>query len=830
MITLPIDAHIKNILQKAFSDKSLILTASPGSGKTTRVPAQLLIAFREQKNLKKIIVIVPKRLAAVAACDRIATENGWQLGTDVGYQVRFESNCKPDTQLLFMTEGLFLKKAHDQKFLNEIGVIILDEFHERSAHIDLILGICFERKLLTVDRSNTLQIIVMSATLNTEKLKKYFDQEHNHIDITQKPFNLEIIYQKTSQRLICDKDFYENIKSVTLTAFKKSKKDILIFLPGFREILKTQAALKPLFPSLQIEFIYGGMNLADQKRILNKMTNDRRIICATNIAESSLTLPDLDCVIDCGLEKTAVREKKMGFSKLETLRISKFSATQRAGRAARLSDGFCFRLWHEIDDRSLPEQKKPEILDSTLLEEILLLVDLGHSDANNFSWLDKPSADKIQQAFTQLKKWKLITDDGLQITEHGQNITRLPLDIASSVLFYELNTAGFKKEACELFSKLETTDFSKRQKNSPYDLNTDLDYLFSLDKTENQKKIYMQLMGIPFLSPPNDKKADPMLNFEITVLEIFSNYIPERICLKKSALSGLSASGRGVAFSENSSVVSEKIPNDYIIALSGYEQSASTTVIDFGIGYDKAAAMQVLKKYLVTENKIEFKAESNKFIKKTVQKFGEFIFNETSPETLKNEELAENWKAFVVRESSVFLNLNPSFEKIINKIHFLKSKVDVLKLPQETFDFLSTFETNLVTQLTENITEFKDFLEADFIYYLNDVLSEDLRIMISELPDHIQLPTGRTVTVDYIDPKAPLISAKIQDCFQWHQTPKILNQILPLTIQLLAPNMRPAQITSDLNTFWKNSYKDVRKDLRARYPKHRWPEDPTIEE
>ena len=315
MIPLPIDSYLDQIIQKIFSDHPLILMASPGSGKTTRVPAQLLMALQKQRNQKKIIVIVPKRLAAVSAADRIASENNWDLGLDVGYQVRFESKCDASTQLIFMTEGLFLKKVKDPDFWNDVAFMILDEFHERSTHIDLILGLCFERKILKSD----LQIIVMSATLNSEKLKNYFG-DFNFIEINQRPYKLETIYQKNSQRLICDQQFYDNLKAATLSASKTAKKDILIFLPGFGEILKTQNILKPLFPSTQIELIYGGLTLVEQKRILNKTRSDRRILLATNIAESSLTIADVDCVIDSGLEKSVVREKKMGFSKRKVQR------------------------------------------------------------------------------------------------------------------------------------------------------------------------------------------------------------------------------------------------------------------------------------------------------------------------------------------------------------------------------------------------------------------------------------------------------------------------------------------------------------------------------
>lgn len=814
MIQLPIDPYLDQIVEKILGPSPLILTASPGSGKTTRVPAALLKQLQQKKITQKIVVIVPKRIAAVGAADRIATENNWSLGEDIGYQVRFEKLCGVNTQLIFMTEGLFLKKATDATFWNTIGYIILDEFHERSASIDLILGLCFERKILL----SHLQIVVMSATLNVDKLKSYFG-DSSHINIEQRPYKLNIHYQKTSQKLICDSTFYDSLKNTTLEAVKISKKDILIFLPGTREILKAQSVLSPIVPTMKIEIVTGSMNLLQQKKILNKTESYRRIILATNVAESSLTIPETDCVIDCGLEKIVVREKKMGFTKLETVRISQFSATQRAGRAARTSDGYCFKMWHEIDERSLLEQKKPQILSSELYDELLLLSNLSVTDFLNFSWLDRPSLIKLNSAAQQLKKWQLINEKN-ELLPSGVSIAKIPMDLMQAILFQKLCEKSFTNEACEIFCKLESIDFSARPKFNPLSQTSDLDYVLSIEKSESQKKIFSQLKEFSTTaSAPSNK------DLAVTLLEIFTEFFPDRICIKKSKMIGLSSSGRGVEFSESSSLQSDHQSHDYFIAFNGVEKNASTTLVNLGVGYSKKQALEVLKQHLTSEHRIDFKSDSHKFMKKTVQKFGEFIFNESSPETLSKSELDLNWKNYVQRDSLLFLKLNPSFEKLTEKIQFLSRKSDLLKIQISDFDFIDQFPQLLVSELTQYLDSFEDFLHADFNFHLQNLLPLQIQNMLRDLPNNLILPTGRTVTINYTDPKAPLISAKIQDCFSWHKSPTLLSELVPVTIELLAPNMRPAQITNDLNNFWKNSYKDVRKDLRARYPKHSWPED-----
>jgi ATP-dependent helicase HrpB len=814
MIQLPIDPYLDQIVEKILSPSPLILTASPGSGKTTRVPAALLKQLQQKNITQKIVVIVPKRIAAVGAADRIAVENNWTLGEDVGYQVRFEKLCRNNTQLIFMTEGLFLKKASDHAFWDTIGYILLDEFHERTASIDLILGLCFERRILL----SHLQIVVMSATLNVEKLKSYFG-DSSHIQIEQRPHKLNIYFQKTAQKLICDSSFYDNLKNTTLEATKISKKDILIFLPGTREILKAQSVLSPVLPAMKIEIVTGSMNLAQQKKILNKTESYRRIILATNVAESSLTIPETDCVIDSGLEKIVVREKKMGFSKLETVRISQFSSTQRAGRAARTSDGYCFKMWHEIDERSLPEQKKPQILSSELYDELLLLSNLGVTDFLNFSWLDRPTMNKLNSATQQLKKWHLLNEKN-EMLPSGASLAQIPMDLMQSILFQKLCEQGFTNEACEIFCKLESIDFSSRPKFNPLSQTSDLDYIFAIEKSDSQKRIFSQLKEFFPMSLALQNK-----DLALTLLEIFTEFFPDRICIKKSKMIGLSSSGRGVEFSDSSALQSDTLPHDYFIALSGIEKNASTTLVNLGIGYSKKQALEVLKQHLTSEHKIDFKSDSHKFMKKTVQKFGEFIFNESSPETLSKSELDLNWKNYVQRDSTLFLKLNPSFEKLTEKIQFLFRKSDLIKTQTSDFDFIEEFPQLLVSELTTYLDSFEDFLHADFNFHLQNLLPVHIQNLLRDLPNNLILPTGRSVTINYTDPKAPLISAKIQDCFSWHKSPTLLNELIPVTIELLAPNMRPAQITNDLNNFWQNSYKDVRKDLRARYPKHSWPED-----
>ncbi|MFN3455782.1 MAG: helicase-related protein, partial [Pseudobdellovibrio sp.] len=502
MITLPIDSHLKQITHLLNKNSSLVLTASPGSGKTTRFPAHLLKTLLPEQN-KKIIVIVPKRVSAVSAADRIAQENNWSLGTEVGYQVRFESKISTKTQLIFMTEGVFLKRIQNTlsensvDFWSEIHTLIIDEFHERSTSIDIILGLAYEQKIL----GRNFNLTVMSATLNADQIKNYLET-CDHYDIQAPPHKLEVFYSDKTQRLMCDDQFYTQLKDTLVKAWKTAKKDILVFLPGQHEINYFRSVIQPLFPQTQIETLHGSISLADQKRIVKSAPDtNRRIILSTNVAESSLTISGLDCVIDSGLEKSAYTEPKVGFSGLSLQRISLFSATQRAGRAAREQNGFCFKLWHPTDERSMKEQIEPEVLTSTLIEECLLLYGQDIQDISKFSWLTQPPKNTIKTAQSKLLNWKLI-DTKNNLTPLAKLIIHWPLSLQNSILHYYLSLGGFKVFSAKLIAHIEngTLDLILKQDQSH---TPDLEKIINFKdqnhsfKTEQIIKTEKQILGLP---------------------------------------------------------------------------------------------------------------------------------------------------------------------------------------------------------------------------------------------------------------------------------------------------------------------------------------------
>ena len=812
-VSLPIDPHLNNIIAKITSALPVILQASPGSGKTTRVPAELLKQLIRQKKTQKIIVILPKRISVLSAASRIAEENAWNLGQEVGYAVRFESKLSASTQLIFMTDGLFLKKYHDRHFMKSVGFIFLDEFHERKSNTDLILGVCFEQRILSDD----VQIVVMSATMDLKQLQTYFGEAHV-IKISAPPFQIEKKFIKSNQRLVCDKEFFEQIRLTTLEAWSESKKDILIFLPGQREIQRAIEVIQPYLPQVSLEALHGSLNLTSQQKIVQKTNPERRIVLATNVAESSITLPDLDCVIDSGLEKNIQVEKKLGFSRLKLDRISLFSATQREGRAARLSDGICFKLWHPVDERSMPTSIRPEILESSLHHELLFLSRSEITNFEKFSWLEQPKVNLIQQATKDLIKWNLL-DSHHHITELGKFVASLPVDIINSVLFIELLKEQTIDRSAELVARLEDLE-GRNQKNSHAAYATDLDRLFDGPLSPVQVSLKKSLMrfGEEIKILPGSEQ-----NLSVLLFKIMSQYFPHRIIARKNLKQGLSSTGRGVELSPESSAHRF----DFYAALSGFEKTDALTVINFAIGVQKADALEILSQYSDLKTTVFYDEKAEVFFKQETLYFGSFKLNEKSKERLSPAELKLTWKKYVQEDSSSFLVLNPTFVENKALIQFLKSKSSELNLNDVDFSFEETWVSHLAQKLTENLESFEDFKECDIYHYLTDVIPAEIYQLLQQLPKSMKLPSGKQVRINYEDPKAPLIAAKIQDFFGWNEAPQLVGGKLRLTLELLAPNMRPAQTTSDLRNFWKNSYIDVRKDLRARYPKHSLPEDPT---
>jgi ATP-dependent helicase HrpB len=793
---LPIDSHLPQITS-SFSDKAnLVLTASPGSGKTTRVPPALTQIFS-----KKIIVLVPKRIAAVSAAARVADENSWSLGQDVGYQVRFDNRTSPSTRLVYMTEGVFLKKLGDKKFWDEISCVVFDEFHERSSAIDLALGASLEKQIEGAD----IKLLVMSATLNAQKIIDFLP-DSRWIEIEDRPFPLHVFKSKKSQRLNCDQLFIDHLIETLQTALVKSKRDTLVFLPGLSEIRFADRNISQKFKSFQTAILHGSLKLEEQRKILQP-GETRRIILTTNIAESSITVPSVDLVIDSGLEKKSVTESKIGFKRLELVRISQFSSHQRAGRAARTAEGYCYQLWHELDERSMPVQNGPEILQSDLLEESLTLLSTGIEKPDLFSWLDRPKRS-FSQAIEQLVQWQLVTED-MKVTARGLAVQSCPLDIEKSVLFVSLCAQGFQNEASRLLAFIETANF---------DFQTEPVRLDQLNLSDAGLRIEKQLQHLRITVPDSAKGV----SFREALISAFFKYFPNRIAKKKEKNFAVSSLGRGLELS--SYLVQKDL--EYYLLLSGRELSSALTKCDFAIGFSTDEFQKFGLSEVRTVKELHLDIENRKIYRIEKKLAGYFEVSASARQYVNETKEPEVFRHFLEAKSGDLIADHADYKNYVTKINFIKRKAEVLALTAEDFRYQESLLSELTPSLMDSVRTLEEFFDFDLKALLLFFTPDKIKSLLPTLPQNFKLPSGKTVPVDYESDQAPKISAKLQEFFGIKTNPSVANGKIRMTIEMLAPNYRPTQVTSQLENFWHTSYHEIKKELKARYPRHAWPDDP----
>lgn len=784
-IKLPVDEHIDEILSAIDSYDSVILSAPPGSGKTTRVPAALFGEF------KKIIVLVPKRIAAISAAGRIAEENNWTLGREVGYQVRFENRSERHTQIVFMTEGVFIKKLQDPELWTDLGLIIFDEFHERSSQLDLALGLTLERQIL----EEKIKIMIMSATLDTTGLCKFLGNP-KILEIKTAPHPLEIIKCKKSQRLKIDQAFSDVLLECLQAATARSKSDILIFLPGLSEIRFIERAILAKFRQFEIGILHGSTSLSDQKNILQGKTDSkRRIILATNIAESSLTIPGVDCVIDSGLVKKSVTEAKIGFKRLELSRISLFSAKQRAGRAARTGPGVCYQLWHDSDERSMPEAIIPELVFSDLLEESLTLLSLGIADPDRFSWLDRPKK-KFSEAIAQLNAWGLVN------TEKGRMVQSVPLDLERSVLFVELSLSGLQKTASRFLAFLETTNFERLNEFPDFE---------SFELPELGRRVENQLNRIKI--KPDSAATE---SFKEHLIKLFFRNFPHRIAKRKEKNQAVSSLGRGVELAPF--LAGED--SDYFLLFSGRDLTDAITKCDFAIGFSVAEFEKYSSESIRHIVEIRFDLERRRLFKIEKKVAGLFVLSEATKVFINEANEPALFTGYFEKNFNELLLHHQHYKNYVTKVGFLKKKTE------SNFTYLDNLPLETFNAIGSSVGSINGFFEMNLFEILLHVTPEEVKKNLLLLPGQFTLPSGKIVSIDYESEQAPKISARIQELYGQSVNPTVLGGKVRMTIELLAPNYRPTQITSQLENFWQTSYIEIKKELKARYPRHAWPDDP----
>ena len=802
---LPIDPLIPDIVGTVRRHANVVLTATPGAGKTTRLPPELLNCVSGQ-----ILVMQPRRLAAVVACERVCAERDLVIGELVGYRVRFDARAGPKTRLTFMTDALLLRRLIEDPELRGVDLVVLDEFHERTLNQDLILGLL--RELQEMGRA--IKIMIMSATLDVPRTLAYLP-DAAHVDVPGRIFPLEIIHQTTAARVRTDHDFVAHVCDTVRRAVNDAR-DVLVFLPGVGEInrvrkfLLDQTALHH-----EVVSLHGSLNLRDQQRVLRASAHPR-VILSTNVAEASVTVPGVDCVVDCGLAKITSLNPRSGFTSLDLVRISKFNARQRAGRAAREKAGRCFRLWNVFDEASMADEPAPEATREDLSQALLMLAHAGVGRFEHFPWFDPPPPALLDWATRSLTALGALDSDR-RLTARGRALLRFPLPPRWAALLTLGGGRTFARAAA-LLNERDLLDRSDVTTQLECDVTLRLELLDENARAgegidpraaTQVREVARQLER---LAPGDAGVADLRKAFLLSQ--------GDRLCRRRGGGGrGVMVGGRGVRLEPRSQVRS----SEFFVALSGVDLSGQNeTSIAMASGFSKDEVLRVCKDAVVTEEDVYFDEVRGAFVARRRRRIRDLEIDEPTLSPLPANQVGARLT-----------------EALVDRWDWLVAKDPGLSGWQTRWTFLLRFAPELAAQFGPDAA--RDFMTAatmgranldavlaqDLVTLLDGLLPREVaRAVREETPAFFTAPSGVQHRISYEGEAGAFVDVRLQEMFGQARAPRLAFGRTTLAFRLLGPNFRPVQVTSDLANFWATGYAEVRKQLRARYPKHAWPEDP----
>jgi ATP-dependent helicase HrpB len=766
---LPVDSALDAIRAALDRHRAAVLTAAPGAGKTTRVPPALAERGR-------VLLLQPRRVAARAMAKRIADERGWTVGREVGWHIRFERRFARDTQLLVVTEGILTAYLQDDPLLSDVTTVVVDEFHERSVHADLGLALV---KQAWSARSD-LRILVMSATLDPAPVSRFL----NGCPIIDVPGTLH--------PLIIEYAAGESVVQAVATLMPRSTGNILCFLPGAREIADTIASCGTAARNAGFDLapLHGSLDGAAQDAALSPAPDRRTLIVATNVAETSLTVPGVSVVIDTGLQKVAHYDADRGVDSLTTERVTLDSADQRAGRAARLGPGIVRRLW-DARDRLRPH-REAEIHRVDLSGPLLAILSWGPSTSlrasagpGSFEWFDRPSQDRIDAALLLLERLGAVA--GGQVTTIGRQMQRLPVHprLARVVI-----AAGGSFEGCAAATLLsEPVPFDGPKPSASCDLLPLLDRWSRMPPHLRRSCESLEQTARSLLADASRSHVD-----ESQLRRALLAGYPDRVAKRREGDRVTLATGHGAVVGRESGVHD----GEWLIALdvtSGRTSATTQAIVRM--------ASRIEPEWLApTRSELHHAIDPVTGSVKAVERdwYEEVI--------LKEHPVAPSDDARARLLASAWLERGPDEQsaRLLRRIAFAGTAID---------------PAGLVATAAASARR------IDHITLTEDQLPWETRQRLSaSAPDRLMVPSGREMTIDYRDDGSVSVSVKLQELFGLGDTPRLGPKRTPITFNLLAPNGRPVQTTQDLKSFWERTYPEVRKELRGRYPRHPWPEDP----
>jgi len=867
MPTLPINDVLPDIKDQLTTHNRLVLQAPPGAGKTTAVP----IALLDQNWLgdRQIIMLEPRRLAARNAAARMAFLLNEKVGETVGYQIRQDKCFSDKTKILVVTEGILTRKLQADPELKKTALVIFDEFHERNLHADLSLALCLQSQQILRD---DLKILVMSATLNTDAVATLLDNapiiqsEGRSFPVENKYLDKVIRQHNTNpqQQLII------NLTNTVKKFIHEHEGNCLVFLPGVKEINQLSRQIKQIIENESITNIliaplHGSLNKQQQDLAIaspketesdtgagtgkNKEKAMRKIVLATNIAETSITIEGISCVIDSGLERMLDYSPASGMNRLNTQLISQDSAEQRSGRAGRLSVGICYRLWTAEQQPRLLKHASAEILNSDLSSLVLELANWGVTDVNELQWMDLPPISATEQAKTLLQQLSAIDDQG-KINAHGRDMLKLGTHPRLAHMMLTALKLDQAYHACLIASLLTEKDLYQASADKSADIHDRLNLLMNGRSNQHginnqQCKRIIQTADDFFkrvkrcsqsmFNRATLNKETPDNNFSGVLL---AYAYPDRIAKRRSGNEAryLLSNGKGAVIP---SYLQHHHHEYLVVANLDAKQSEAFIYLAADISAEQ------LQEYFIDniqqEEAVEWNESAQRVEAKQTKRIGKIILQESNLHDVKNIKTQDaikgclmqavrntkleclNWggKADSLKQRVQFINYhlnnNPAFKKQFADQPF----------PDFSEQALSDTLNEWLQPYLSNENSLKQCLKLDCHSLLLNQLSWEQQQLIKQLaPMRINVPSGSSVNIDYSDPVQPVLAVRLQEVFGLYDTPTLLKGQCKLMIHLLSPARKPMQITQDLNSFWKTTYHDVKKELRGKYKRHYWPDDP----
>ena len=822
---LPIHAVLPDLLARLCDSRNVVLEAPPGAGKSTVVPLALLDQPWVQG--RRIVLLEPRRLAARAVAARMAHTLGESLGETVGYRMRLDTRVGPRTRLEVITEGVLTRMLQDDASLDGVAAVLFDEFHERSLSADLGLALCLEAQATLTPE---LRLLVMSATLDGAGIARLLGDapivraEGRLFDITQHYIGrglpaLPVPGEPLGRHL-------DPIVASLRRVLSETEGDVLAFLPGTPEIRRLRSMLEdgPRDPGLIIHELYGELPLEVQEAALAPAPRGlRKLVLSTNVAETSLTIEGVRVVVDVGLVRRSVFDPGTGMSRLVTERVSRSSATQRAGRAGRVAAGVCYRLWGEGSQPTLAPFTPPEIVTADLAPLALELAVWGAREASDLQWLDQPPAAPLAQARALLRRLEAIDAEG-RITPQGRDMSRIGLHPRLAHMVVRARRAGQGELAAQLAALLSERDLLRSQRDP--DIRSRLEALRhggdQLDRgvLARVRRIASQLAsrgGERGRSDDNDAGA------------VLAWAFPDRIAQRRGAIDGpssgryLLANGRGASLAQVSTLGSAA----YLVAVDLDDADASEARIRLAAPLAREDLERVLATQILEETQSGYDAREQAVVARRVRRLDALVLAErTVP--LDAEAIAAALLGVLRDKGLAALAWDDTSRGLLARLRFAAA------LPRKEAAWPAFDDATLLADLPEwlgpyldGVARLSQLSRIPLRQALLSRLDHRQQRQLDELaPTHVGVPTGTQVRVDYEDDNAPCIEVRLQEVFGLADTPRIGGGTVPLTLKLLSPARRPVQITRDLGGFWVGSYAEVRKDMRGRYPRHYWPENP----